>query len=232
MTKRKTNKRRKALKRRVNFILLNIVGYPILWVVLRVWPWMLRYKMNGAERLYELMESGRPLIFAFWHGQLLGIYWNGRQHVRADRINIMVSPSRDGRFLGRLLGFMGYRTVTGSSSSKGIAGLREMMEVLEKGDYAAIAVDGPRGPRHEVKSGPLFLARHTGAVIIPVIYHFEKKWAIRSWDRLEVPRPFSTIHVDILHTLEVPSKMDHEHHLDQLRKELEDGMIAALETGE
>ncbi|GAB4323296.1 MAG: lysophospholipid acyltransferase family protein [Candidatus Sumerlaeia bacterium] len=221
MRPRKTTDRRRGLKRRLTFFLLNVFAYPVLWVVLRVWPLTLRWRMNGVEEVYRLVRSRRPLIFAFWHGDLLGIFWNGRRHVPAHRIHIMISPSRDGRFLGRLIRLMGYRSVTGSSASRGVSGLKGLMKVLNRGDYVALALDGPRGPRHVVKPGALFLAQRTGAAIIPVVYRPRRRWVARSWDRLEIPRPFSTIDVYVLSPLEIPAETPHEELMDGIRADLE-----------
>lgn len=227
MSANKTNDRRRALKRRLAFLLFNVIGYPVLWVLLRLWPLTLRWRMHGEQAIYDLLKAGQPLIFAFWHSDLMGIYWNGRMHVKASRINIMISPSRDGKLLMRLVRLMGYRSVTGSSASRGVSGLKSLLEVLKRGDYVAMALDGPRGPRQEIKPGALFLAQQTGAAIIPVIYHIHKKWVVKkSWDRQELPKPFSSIDVDVLPPVNVPADMPHDELVGAFRQAMEEKMKA------
>lgn len=229
MPPNKAKDRRRSLKRRVSFFLFNVIGYPILWVVLRLWPLTLRWRPDNIEEVYRQTRAGGPLIFAFWHSDLMCIYWAGRMHAPARRIHIMISPSRDGRLLMRLIRLMGYRSVTGSSASRGVSGLKALLEVLKRGDYVAMALDGPRGPRQEIKPGALFLAQHTGATIIPCIFRCRRKWTVRSWDRQELPKPFSRIDVTILPPVTVPAGMPHDELVGPFRQSLEKQMIEAKE---
>jgi len=55
----------------------------------------------------------------------------------------------------------------------------------------AFTVDGPRGPRYEAKKGPVLLAKKTGNPMMPFVVECRRFWTVKSWDRLQVPRPFS-----------------------------------------
>ena len=55
----------------------------------------------------------------------------------------------------------------------------------------AFTVDGPRGPKYEVKSGPVFLAKKTGNPILPFVIESQRYWAAKSWDQMHIPKPFS-----------------------------------------
>ena len=58
-----------------------------------------------------------------------------------------------------------------------------------------ITVDGPRGPRHEVKQGVVYLAQLTGAKIVLVRAFMARRIVFGSWDRFQLPLPFSKVKV-------------------------------------
>jgi len=65
-----------------------------------------------------------------------------------------------------------------------------MVRASRKGCHLAITPDGPRGPREEVKTGTIELARLAGTPIIPIAFAASHGKFERSWDRLLVPYPF------------------------------------------
>jgi len=222
--KSKISKWKKA-KRSFLFYVYNLFAFPLLYLMLHLYYFLLKWKSQGMEQVETAVRSGKPLIFAFFHGDLLGILWQGRLTINPRKIHIMTSPSRDGQFLGRILRSFGYQTVIGSSASKSLAGFRGLVSKLKDGNYAAVAVDGPRGPRLQVKSGVLLLAKMTDGIVIPVIYHFNKSWTMRSWDKMEIPKPFSTITVKILNPLTIPDNTDNDMLVYDLRLKLEEVMM-------
>jgi lysophospholipid acyltransferase (LPLAT)-like uncharacterized protein len=104
----------------------------------------------------------------------------------------MTSANFDGRLIAGLLERMGYGTAQGSSTRGGLRGLATLAERMGEGRDAAFAVDGPRGPRHVAKPGPVLLARRTGFPIICLHMCAERRYTFhRSWDRFQLPYPFS-----------------------------------------
>ena len=79
-----------------------------------------------------------------------------------------------------------------------------MRRDLAAGRPGAFTVDGPRGPARVVQPGVVWLAGATGHPILP--YHVEasRSWTLRSWDRTQIPRPFSTVAIAIGAPIEVP----------------------------
>jgi len=103
----------------------------------------------------------------------------------------MSSRSRDGEYIARFIQRFGYGAARGSSSRGAGRALAEMVECLESGIDVAFTIDGPRGPVYVAKDGAVILARHTGHAILP--FHITMKRYIEapSWDRLQIPMPFS-----------------------------------------
>ncbi|MCC6508773.1 MAG: hypothetical protein IT423_06680 [Pirellulaceae bacterium] len=55
-------------------------------------------------------------------------------------------------------------------------------------------MDGPRGPRGHVHKGVAVMARTCDAAILLMVPVPTRRWVIsRSWDRLQIPLPFSRI---------------------------------------
>ena len=134
---------------------------------------------------------GRQVILAVWHGQLLPALC----FHRGQPITLLVSAHRDGEYLARAAGSWGFGTVRGSSTRRGVSGLRALVRALRAGRDAAITPDGPRGPARQVKPGVLAAAQLTGAPIVPVGAAATQVWKLASWDRFEVPRPLARVAV-------------------------------------
>jgi lysophospholipid acyltransferase (LPLAT)-like uncharacterized protein len=90
----------------------------------------------------------------------------------------------------------GVRTIRGGSGDGGRAGAALLVERLQAGDSAFLAVDGPRGPALHVKRGCVDVARAAGVPIIPVGYRsVQGRFHPRRWDHWLMPRPFDAIAV-------------------------------------
>ena len=105
------------------------------------------------------------------------------------------SRSPDGAILAAVIQGMGFGVVRGSSSQGGVSVVRQALAGLAAGISPAVAVDGPRGPRHRAQPGAVAIASMAGVPIIYAVSHAQ--WAIRlsSWDRFQVPLPGSRIRV-------------------------------------
>ncbi|MFP4520796.1 MAG: lysophospholipid acyltransferase family protein [Fibrobacterota bacterium] len=133
--------------------------------------------------------GGQPVIFAFSHSHIFGL----TNFLRGRGLYALVSSSRDGEKIMRLLIRMGFREVRGSSSKGGAGAFTGLLRALKKGNSVCITPDGPKGPRGLVKSGVVELAARTGAIIVPMAFSAEKSFKINSWDSHVIPRPFSRV---------------------------------------
>lgn len=147
----------------------------------------LRWEVRGYEHLDSLVDCGKRAIFTFWHSCILSATWFWRKR----GIVVMSSVSRDAEYTGRVIKRFGYGTARGSSTRGGGRALAEMAQCLDKGIEVAFTIDGPRGPAYQAKPGAVTLARHTGQAILP--FHITTRYHVElpSWDRLNLPLPFS-----------------------------------------
>jgi len=118
-------------------------------------------------------------------------YGYARKHTRTAGMAAIVSASKDGAFLAAILECFKVQPVRGSTSRRGPQALLELLTWAERGYDLAITPDGPRGPCYVVQEGVMSLAQLSGLVIIP--FAFQLQWKVRpkSWDRFQIPVPFS-----------------------------------------
>ena len=171
------------------------LGHPLIALLGRTCRW----QVDGYEHYAALRAAGRVPIFAFWHGRILGAAWFWRDH----GIVVMISENFDGEWIARIIRRLGYRTARGSTSRGGPRALAQLRRDIRAGRPAGFAVDGPRGPARSVQPGAVWLARRTGSPILPFHIEAERYWSARSWDRTQVPRPFSRVAVAIGAPLDV-----------------------------
>lgn len=150
-----------------------------------------RVRVEGDGRVGALRAAGKPIVFAVWHGRMLPPLW----HRRHEGIGVLVSSHRDGGYLAGAAHAWGYAVFRGSSTRGGVAGLRSVVRWLRAGRDAGFAADGPRGPAGVAKPGLLAAARLSGAAVVPVGVDASGGWQIRSWDRMQIPKPRACVHI-------------------------------------
>lgn len=155
------------------------------------------------EAVAALDREQRPYLHAFWHEHLLALTYTHR-----DRgVVVLVSRSPDGEYISQILHRLGYGTVRGSSSRASLRALIEMARLGKSGHALAVTPDGPRGPRHVLQPGLLAIASRSGLPIVPLSVGARRARRLSSWDKFEVPVPFSRLRVFADAPLEVPSDM-------------------------
>lgn len=151
----------------------------------------LRFIVEGQEHWDEAARAGRLPIHTFWHDRIFA----GTYFFRDRRIVIMTSQSFDGEYIARFIQRMGFGAVRGSSTRGGVGALVELTRLVRRGCPAGFSIDGPRGPRHVAKMGALLLAKKTGQPVLPFGVNAERFWSLKSWDRMQIPKPFSRVRV-------------------------------------
>ena len=187
----------------------------VFYLAIRVLGSTARFRVEGWEHWDESWRGGPP-VMAFWHEQIfLTTYY-----FRRRPIVVMTSRSFDGEYIARFIQRFGYGAARGSSTRGGVGALVEMARLVRRGCAAGFTVDGPRGPRRVAKSGALLLAKKTGRPVLPFAVTAESFWRLGSWDRLQIPKPFTRAIVRLAPPLYVPADADAAQ-LEHLRGELQ-----------
>jgi lysophospholipid acyltransferase (LPLAT)-like uncharacterized protein len=108
-------------------------------------------------------------------------------------IVVITSENFDGEWIARIIERFGYGTARGSTSRGGRRALRELTRRMAEGRAAGFTVDGPRGPARVAQPGALWLAMTTGNPVLPFHLEAARHWTLGSWDRTQIPHPFSSV---------------------------------------
>jgi len=175
--------------------MIIFAGY---WVIRMIGP-TLRVCISREDGAQETVGQ-RPLIASFWHSCLIPATYICRDL----GVRVMSSNSYDGEYMGRIIHKFGYVAVKGSSSRNAVRALLGLRRALEDGWTVAFTLDGPRGPRHKVKPGPVALARSSRVPMTMFHAAVDKAWVLNTWDRLMIPVPFSRVLVRFGTLIPVP----------------------------
>ena len=189
------------------------VGAPLIGALGRTW----RFTSEGADAYDQIVAAGQRPIMAFWHGRILPatIFWRDRGIV------VITSENFDGEWIARIITRFGYGQARGSSSRGGVRALVQLKGLMQQDRRpTAFTLDGPRGPAGRAQSGAVWLAKATGQPILPFHIEAASAWHAHSWDRTQVPRPFTRVAVAVGPPFLVAADVD-EAGLEQRRLDLE-----------
>ncbi len=210
---------------RPRHFLIWLAGWAIA-LTYRLWCSTLRYEQLGRNLAEDLYAKGQPFILALWHNELIvPTYCRGKW-----RAGAIISQSRDGEILTQIMRRLNFRSIRGSSSRGGVRALISAKKaMLLHREVLCITVDGPRGPRHKVKDGAIFLAQMTGVPIIPMRAYIPRaKVFHKAWDRFRLPLPFSRVCVLFGEAYTISPEALDEGGMARERARLEDKMAELL----
>jgi hypothetical protein len=181
-------------------------------VLHRIAAWLvaalaLALRMTCQVRIHNdprpaLRASGRPYVFATLHAHQLAFA------MRPERsTGIMVSRSQDGDLVQTVIWVLGLKAFRGSSGrgnadKGGRDALNELANHVRNGHPAFLTVDGPRGPRNRARKGIAALAQQTGSAVIVAVSIPRRRWILRkTWDRMQIPKPFCKINTYVAEPL-------------------------------
>ncbi len=184
-----------TFRQRITLNLITAAGY---WFIRLIGP-TLRICVSFEDGAQHALDD-RPYIASFWHSCIIPSAYIFRDW----GIRVMTSASYDGEYIARIIQKLGFVAVRGSSSRNAVAAQLGMRRALEEGWTVAFTLDGPRGPRHKVKPGPVALGRATGIALTTFHAAVDKAVVLNSWDKLIIPRPFSRVLVRVGKLIRVP----------------------------
>lgn len=153
-----------------------------------------RVQWSNKDEFDRLYGGKKGWILSFWHENVLIIPWL----LRNRGITCMVSDSRDGEYIARTGLVFGNKVIRGSSSKGSAKATRAALRLLRNNQVIAITPDGPRGPAHQLQPGVLWLSALSSSQILPLHIEADRQWRFKSWDQQKIPKPFSTIYVNVL----------------------------------
>ena len=210
---------RQSLSKRAQLVAIAGLGYPLISALGRT----LRWRVEGLQYYDAIVASGHQPVMAFWHGRILPATY----YFRRRGIVVITSENFDGEWIARIIERFGFGTARGSSSRGGLKAMLKLVRDMERGRPAGFTLDGPRGPARVAQPGAVWLARATGNPVLPFHLEASRHWTLGSWDRTQIPKPFSTVALVVGEPIPVGRDATDEQ-MEEKRRELE-ARLAALE---
>ena len=167
--------------------ILRFIGIRIASSLINVLLKTVRIRVINSDIITELEKQNKKFVVAFWHGSMLvGWYLH-----RSTGTAALVSKSKDGEILDSILQKWDFNVVRGSSRDGGKAALESMLQLVKDGFNIAITPDGPTGPIYKMKAGAVIVSQRTNVPLLLLGVGIRSKWILKSWDRFEIPKPFT-----------------------------------------
>ena len=205
--------------KRLQARLISAIGYPLIAALGSTLKW----QTEGLEHYDAIVASGRQPIMAFWHGRILPATY----YFRRRGIVVITSENFDGEWIAGIIERFGYGTARGSTSRGGRRALLQLTREMAAGRPAGFTLDGPRGPARVAQPGAVWLAKATGNPLLPFHLEASRHWTLGSWDRTQIPQPYSTVSIAMGEPIDVPPDAD-DAGIEAKRRALE-ASLGALE---
>jgi hypothetical protein len=212
-----------SLRQRIVIRFAGIFSY----IIVRIIGSTLRFETSGWNHFDTIEGEGKLPIYSFWHDRMIA----GTYYFRDRGIIVLSSSSFDSEYTARCIQRFGFGIIKGSSTRGGTRAMVAMIRMMNNGYPMAFTLDGPKGPRYKVKLGPMLLAKKTGNPLMPFVIECKKYWTINSWDRLQIPKPFSRANVIVGNPVYVPPEADDDM-LEAKRLELQESLNELVKRGE
>lgn len=192
--------------------LADLVFYTLISLIGKT----VQIEIEGWENFQKIEQAGKIPIYTFWHDRIfLGTYF-----FRKRGIMVMSSQSFDSEYTARVIQRFGYGTIKGSSTRGAVRALTKMIRLMRQGLPMGFTLDGPKGPRYVAKSGACLLAKKTGNPIMPFLLEPKSFWTIKSWDKMQIPKPFTRTKLFIAAPIYVSKDAD-DKEIENKRRELQ-----------
>ena len=159
----------------------------LFYLLLRFYRIFIKIKV---KTYFDIENYTGSLIFAFWHEIILFLPFAAP---RKREIDILISTHKDGRFAADIIKHFNLGNVGGSSNKEPKKAFLKMLKRIKNGKDIGITPDGPKGPRRKMKKGVAQLAYMSKYPIVPIALNASNAWRVGSWDRMIIPKPFSTL---------------------------------------
>ena len=173
------------MKKILDAIVPFVAGW-LIWVLTYLVSSTIRWTFIGKEQFDGIMAK-TGAVAVFWHGELLMLPYTHRHR----KVAIIISKSKDGDIATAVIKRFGFDAIRGSSTRGAETAILETMELLKNKYTIGLAGDGPKGPYHVMKPGPIWFAQKMNMPLIPVTARFKHFIQLKSWDRFLIPMPFS-----------------------------------------
>jgi len=230
MRRSKRSGRRMSLGRRTAYA----IGKPLLRVILFVLNVTYRFeKVIGSDIADRIVaDRSRSYVPVYWHGhQIAGSHLIRDWMRRGFKAGFVISASVDGEVPASIAKSWGAEVIRGSAQETGALVLRDAVEMMKRGVSIVTMSDGPLGPKHQIKTGTVLVARMGDAPMVPIACAASRAWTTNTWDSFMIPKPFARIVIAVGEPIEVPRGLPASG-LEDMRDKMQAAMETLLEEAE
>ena len=191
-------------------------SHAILW-----WRKLMPTEIIDPDGLLEEYrhDPQKVCIVNIWHNRLLMLPPLFERPLR-ERTVAVISASRDGQYIADFAAQFGAKSIRGSTRRQGVKVIHDAIKTIQGGCMVVVTPDGPRGPRYRMSKGPIHIASQLGIPVVALGINYSSYWAVKSWDKFRLPKPWSKLIVIIGKELSIPADLTAED-LEHWRKEAE-----------
>ncbi len=154
-----------------------------------------RVQIEGLDVLVETVFQQKCIIMS-WHNRLILLAEILSKYAPQFIYAALVSNSRDGELIAVIANsYKNGKAIRVAHNAKYQALQDLLKHIKNHDDVVVITPDGPKGPPYQVKPGVSLAAKATDAYVIPMSWTASSYWQLKTWDKLMIPKPFSTISV-------------------------------------
>lgn len=136
--------------------MIKFKGWMLSWV-LRLQRLTWQVHIEGREHLDRRYATNKRFLLCFWHGKYIPIF----PVLEGCRACVITNRSNRGNVIAEICRNFGYQSAQITDQPQH-GSSRLMEKALSAAPAGGIAVDGPLGPRHHVKSGVIRIASFAG----------------------------------------------------------------------
>jgi lysophospholipid acyltransferase (LPLAT)-like uncharacterized protein len=151
-----------------------------------------RFEIHGFENAKKVFQNP-PSITILWHDKIILTPYIFNRFLSKLPFFSIVSKSKDADLLASAIDSFPLGTLIRVPHNKRHIALKQIIEELDKKNNMIITPDGPRGPKHVIKPGSIYIARKSKAFLLPFSWSSSRSWKLKTWDRMELPKPFSKV---------------------------------------
>ena len=198
--------------KKIKIFLLSMIMQLCFFVLFRTNRW----KISGYHNFQKAIESDYPIMLCTWHCRLLYASYFFKKN-KTSNLWAIASTHKDSELISRFLQGAAINLIRGSSTRGGNNVTKQMLTILKNSQsIVAITNDGPKGPPRVAKLESYRTAIKSKAQIIAISCNSTKFWQARSWDRLHIPKPFGTIHINFSEPMEIKESVKDVKNTDRL----------------
>lgn len=173
---------------------LRIIQY-IAYAIIRLFFVTYRVRVSCDPDFKKPLNTN-PGVFYAWHQDILASSAFLLKHNFS--LHCVVSPSRDGKFIGDLAKKVGIKVLYGSAHKQTLSLVRSALRILKEEKQLFLIGDGSRGPAKKLQPGVTYLAQKSGLPIYFIDCKVQWKLTLKkSWDKFQIPLPFSRIEIRV-----------------------------------